>query len=185
MSFENKRYRINYQIKANQVRVSHNNNQLGVLSIDKARNYAQNAGLDLIETVPNASPPVCIVEDFGRFRYENKIKEKENKKKQRSLVQEQKEIRLTPTITDHDLETKSKAVIRFLKESKKVQIMMRFSHREMNHKDIGFKTIEKLIENVKDYGIAEGKSRFMGQKLFCIITPLENAKNASARSQEI
>lgn len=182
MNFDNKRYRINSQIRAHQVRVSHNNNQLGVLPIDKARNYAFNLGLDLIETVPNANPPVCIVDDFGKFRYENKLKEKEAKKKQRSMVQEQKEIRLTPTITDHDLETKSKAIIRFLQESKKVQVMMRFSHRELHHKDIGLVTIDKLVEAVKNYGNVEGKPRFMGQKLFCIITPLEASKNAPANS---
>jgi translation initiation factor IF-3 len=180
MNFDSKRYRINSQIRAHQVRVSHNNNQLGILTTEKARNYAFNLGLDLIETVPNASPPVCIVDDFGKFRYENKLKEKEAKKKQRSMVQEQKEIRLTPTITDHDLQTKSKAVIRFLQESKKVQVMMRFSHRELHHKDIGFVTIDKLVEAVKGHGILESKPRFMGQKLFCIITPLESIKNAPA-----
>ncbi len=97
MNFDNKKYRINFQIKSHSVRVSHNSNQLGVLSTDKARQYAQSYGLDLIEVVPNASPPVCIIDDFGKFRYENKIKEKENKKKQgrRREIKKKKEERVT------------------------------------------------------------------------------------------
>ena len=73
MNFDNKKYRINFQIKSHSVRVSHNSNQLGVLPTDKARQYAQSYGLDLIEVVPNASPPVCVIDDFGKFSYENKI----------------------------------------------------------------------------------------------------------------
>jgi len=179
MNFDNKKYRINFQIKSHSVRVSHNSNQLGVLPTDKARQYAQSYGLDLIEVVPNAAPPVCVIDDFGKFSYENKIKEKENKKKQKSLVQAIKEIRLTPTIGDHDLETKSKAAAKFLQEGKKVQVMMRFSHRELHHKDLGFITIDKLYESLKQHGMLESKPKFMGQKLFCIFAPLEKVKNVT------
>jgi len=182
MSFDNRRYRINFQIRSNSVRVLHNENQLGIMPIDKARQYAQGYGLDLIETVPNANPPVCIVENFGRFQYENKIREKEQKKKQKSMMQLSKEIRLTPTISDHDLETKSKMALRFLQEEKKVFINMKFTQRELHHKDIGFKTIDKLVESIKAYGIIESAPRFTGNKLCCTISPLDASKNEPKKS---
>lgn len=171
MSFDHKRYRVNFQIRANTVRVSHDNNQLGVMPVDKARQYAQNQGLDLIETVPNANPPVCIVENFSKFKYENKLREKEARKKQKKTMVVLKEIRLTPSITDHDLETKAKMAVRFLQEEKKVLISMKFTPREMNHKDIGFQTFDKLFAVIKDFGQVDGSLRFAGQKLCCTISP--------------
>ncbi len=183
MSFDQKKYRVNFQIRSHTVRVMHDNNQLGIMAIDKARQYAQSHGLDLIETVANANPPVCIVDSFGRFKYENKIKEKEARKKQKSMMQLLKEIRLTPTISDHDLETKSKMALRFLQEEKKVFINMKFTPREMNHKDIGFKTVEKLLENVKEFGSIDGILRFNGLRLCCTINPVGGNKNEPKKCQ--
>jgi translation initiation factor IF-3 len=178
MSFDHKRYRINFQIRANTVRVSHDNNQLGIMTVDKARQYAQTQGLDLIETVPGANPPVCIIENFSKFKYENKLREKEARKKQKKTMVVLKEIRLTPSITDHDLETKAKMAVRFLQEEKKVLVSMKFTHREMNHKDIGFQTFEKLFLVTKDYGQVDGVLKFAGQKLCCTISPV-GQKNES------
>lgn len=180
MSFDNKKYRINFQIRTNTVRVTHDNNQLGIMSIDRARNYAQSQGLDLIETVPNANPPVCIVENFGKFKYENKLKEKEARKKQKSMMVVYKEIRLTPSITDHDLETKSKMALRFLQEDKKVLLSMKFTRREMTHKDIGYQTFDKLFAVIKDYGVVDNNLKFAGFKLCCTISPIEQ-KNESVK----
>jgi translation initiation factor IF-3 len=171
MNFDHKRYSVNFQIRANTVRLSHDNNQLGIMPVDKARQYAQNQGLDLIETVPGANPPVCIVDNFSKFKYENKLREKETRKKQKKTMVILKEIRLTPTITDHDLETKAKMAVRFLQEEKKVLISMKFTPRELNHKDIGFQTFEKLFEITKEYGQLDGTLKFAGKKLCCTISP--------------
>ena len=97
MSIETKRYRVNFQIRVPNVRVSQNHNQLGVMSVEKARNLAMEQGLDLIEISPNTHPPICIIADFGKFKYENKLKDKENKKKQKSSMVIIKEIRMTRT----------------------------------------------------------------------------------------
>ena len=144
---------------------------------DEARRIAHDSGLDLIEVVPNASPPICYIADFGKLKYEAKIKEKEQARKQREAVQQIKEIRLTPTIAQHDIEYKSKNIDRFLEEGKKVQLMMKFSPRELNHKDIGFATILSIVEQFKDKTIVESQPRLNGRMLTCVISPKSN-KNA-------
>jgi translation initiation factor IF-3 len=152
------------------------------MNTQNALDYAFRNNLDLILTVPNANPPVCIVEDFGKFTYENKIKEKQAKKKQKEMVQHVKEIRLTPTIGDHDLETKVKAVESFLSENKIVQLSMKFTHREMNHKDIGSEKINKIIDRLKSFGTIESKPNFMGLKLVCRFIPIGKKQNEQTRN---
>ena len=159
MSLEKTKYIVNNRIRANLVRVSHGQNQLGVMHIQKALEYAYQNNLDLILVVQNANPPVCIVEDFGKFKYQEKIKEKQIRKKQKEMMQEIKQIRLTPTIGDHDLETKIKRIEDFLSENKGVQVVMKFRQREMLHKDIG--------ERLKSAGIVDSKPRFEGNRLIC------------------
>lgn len=165
------RYRVNYQIRCPEVRVSHNNQQLGIMSTDKARSMAQELGLDLIETTASARPPVCVIADFGKLKYESKLKEKEMAKKQRDAIQETKEIRLTPTIAQHDIEYKVKNIEKFLEQGKKVQLVMRFSPRELNHKDIGMVTINKVIEHFAEKTVIEQHPRFHGRNLSCLISP--------------
>lgn len=165
------KYRINYQIRVPNVRVSYGQQQLGIIPTDRARNIASNDGLDLIEVVPNANPPVCIIADFGKLKYESKIKEKENARKQKESLQIIKEIRLTPTIAQHDIDVKCKAISRFLDEGKKVQIIMRFSHREMHHKDIGIKTINSILQAYAETATVEQAIRFEGNRLNCRLAP--------------
>lgn len=167
MSLEKTKYIVNNRIRANLVRVSHGQNQLGVMHIQKALEYAYQNNLDLILVVQNANPPVCIVEDFGKFKYQEKIKEKQIRKKQKEMMQEIKQIRLTPTIGDHDLETKIKRIEDFLSENKGVQVVMKFTQREMLHKDIGFNVIGKIVERLKSAGIVDSKPRFEGNRLIC------------------
>jgi translation initiation factor IF-3 len=171
------RYAINNRIRSNIVRVTHGNNQLGIMNIQNALDYAYSNNLDLILTVPSANPPVCIVEDFGKFSYENKIKEKQVKKKQKEMVKHVKEVRLTPTIGDHDLETKIKAMESFLEDNKIVQVTMRFTKREMNHKDIGNEKINKISEKLKQHGVLESRPNFFGFKLICRFAPIGKKAN--------
>ena len=165
------RYRLNYQIRVPQVRVSLENQQLGIMPTDNARKIAQDNNLDLIEVVPNANPPICYIADYGKLKYEAKIKEKEQAKKQRESVQQVKEIRLTPTIAEHDVEYKAKNIEKFLDEGKKVQLMMKFSHRELNHKDIGFSTINTILEKFKETAVVEYQPKFSGRMLSCLLSP--------------
>lgn len=167
------RYRVNYQIRCPEVRVSQNNEQLGIMTAEQARTLAQNQGLDLIEISARANPPVCIIDDFSKLKYDSKIKEKEMAKKQRESFQEIKEIRLTPTIASHDLEYKSKNIQKFLESGKKVQIVMKFSHRELHHKDIGLNTINVVIQNLNEFASVEQHPRFNGRHLNCLLSPKE------------
>jgi translation initiation factor IF-3 len=162
---------LNYQIRCPEVRVYQDEKQLGIMTTERARNIAQEQGLDLIEVTPRANPPVCVIGDFGRLKYESKLKEKEMAKKQRSAIQEVKEIRLTPTIAEHDIEYKAKNIERFLESGKKVQIVMKFSPRELNHKDIGMATINAVIEKFTELAVVEQPPRFAGRHLSCTLSP--------------
>ncbi len=181
MHFDKNRYFINNKIRANFVRVTHGNSQLGVMPIQEALNYSYQNGLDLILTNPQTNPPLCIVEDFGKFKYENKIREKETRRKQKDALMVNKEIRMTPTISEHDLQTKLKSVITFLESGKSVQVQIRFSPRELNHKDIGMQKIDIIIESTKSIASVEQKPTFFGRALVCKLVPLRK-KNAVARN---
>lgn len=171
MSQDNKRYRVNFQIRVPSVRVSQNDNQLGIMPTDKARNIALDQGLDLIEISPNTHPPVCIIADFGKFKYEAKLRDKENRKKQKNSMIVIKEIRLTPTIGEHDFQTKMAAITKFIEEGKKVQVNMKFTPREMLHKDIGIQKINQITETFQDKIVVEMPITFMGNRLLCRIAP--------------
>lgn len=168
---DNNRFRVNFQIRVPQVRVVQNGEQLGLMPAEKARNLAYDQGLDLVEMVPNAHPPVCHILDYSKYKYEQKVKQKEHMKKQREMTQCVKEIRLSPSIGEHDLDTKIKHILEFLKEDKKVQIYMKFRSREMQHKDVGFVKINSVLEKCKELSIVELHPKFEGSKLICRLAP--------------
>ena len=174
MKNENEKfYRANNNIKFSPVVViDHKGQNLGPLPLQKARDLANDAGLDLVEIVPNARPPVCKVMDFGKFKFEQALKEKKQKKKQFKQSQT-KEIRLSPSIQEHDIETKVKNAIRFLSANQKVNVKLEFKRRELAHQDLGFKMMNKFVESVKDYGTPLGKPKSEGRNLFCLIEPKE------------
>ena len=163
--------RTNFQIRVPNVRVIFGEDQLGIIPTDEARKIAQDNGLDLVEMLPHANPPVCHVLDYSKYKYDLKIKEKKNAKRQRESQIELKELRLTPTVDKHDVETKLNQAIKFLKENKKVQFTMRFSHRELHHKDIGVQLINSIIEKIDSVGAIETQPAFNGNKLICVIAP--------------
>lgn len=165
------RLRVNFQIRIPQVRVMQDGKILGVLPTEKARNMAFDLGLDLVEIVPNASPPVCHILDYSKYKYEQKMKIKENNKKQRETAQILKEIRLSPAIGKHDLETKIKHIIEFLQDEKKVQITMKFRSREMQHKEVGFEKINIILEQCKQICLVESNPKFEGSRLVCRLAP--------------
>jgi translation initiation factor IF-3 len=158
--------RINQMIRVPQVRVlDEDGSQLGVMPTHQAMAMAQERGLDLVEVAPTAAPPVVKFLDFGQYKYELTKREKEAKRKQRSV--EFKEVRLTPKIGTGDFETKVHRAIEFLEDGDRIKVTVRFRGRELTHPEIGRALLAKFGDAVKDHGTVdrtpalEGKSMFM------------------------
>jgi translation initiation factor IF-3 len=142
---------------------------LGVMNTDDARRMARGLDLDLVEVNPKASPPVCKIMDFGRFKYEEKKKQAETRKKQTQIAL--KEIKLRPKTDDHDLEFKTKHVRRFLEEGNKVKITVRFRGREITHPETAQRQIDAIVQAVDDLGTVETSARLEGRTMTAILAP--------------
>ena len=165
-----KNYIINEKIREKEIRViSKDGEQLGILPTKEALNIADEQELDLVMISPNANPPVCKIMDLGKFIYEQSKKEKEAKKKQKTIAV--KEIRLRPGIESNDLNTKANNAIKFLKKGDKVKVELRFRGRELGHKDIGKEVMLKFIEIVKEFGEPVKAPAFEGNNMVVIIDP--------------
>lgn len=163
--------RVNGKIRAREVRVlGINNEQLGILSLADALNLARNHGVDLVEIVPTATPPVCRIVDYGKYRYEQAKKEKESKKHHHA--NKVKEIQLSPTIDPHDFGVKLNHAIEFLCEEIKVKVTLRFRGREMAHKEYGFQTVEKFIKEIAAYGHPDAPPKLIGKGINVMLSPL-------------
>ena len=154
--------------------------QLGVLTIDAALEKAQSEGLDLVEVNPMAKPPVCKIMDYGKFKYEEKKKASEAKKKQ--VVVHLKEVKLRPKTEEHDYEFKVRNVKRFLEEGNKARVTIMFRGREITHKELGSAILEDVIKDTRDVGQVEMAPRMEGRQMFMILAP--NAKVAQ-RAREL
>ena len=162
--------RVNYQIRCPTIRLVENGNQLGIFNTDNARKMAFEKGLDLVEMVAHAKPPVCAILHYDKYRYEQKLKQKEARKKQKSL--EIKEIRLRPSIQEHDVETKVNAVKKFLAGGKKVMLKLQYKNRELRHKEQGIEVMKKIIESLKDIASVEVQPKFeSNNRLICRLEP--------------
>jgi translation initiation factor IF-3 len=160
--------RVNNQIRSTQVTlIDQNGNNLGTMTADKARYLSRQEELDLVEVAPMAKPPVCRIMDYGKFKYEQSIKEKKTKPKKTQL----KEIRLRPVIGENDLNTRIKALERFIEEGDKVQIQVKFSGRENEHKDLGFKLIERIVTAVSEIAVLKTPPVLTGKHITCVLTP--------------
>jgi len=167
-------HRINFSIRISPIRVYKDGECLGIMSTDEARQIALDEGFDLVEMAATAKPPVCHIMDYGKFKYEQKIKDKEKVRKQREQSVLLKGIRLTPSIEIHDLETKIKQAKDFLKEGKKVQLNMKFSFRELQtSKEIGLSNINHFVESLKEFSQVEFGPKFEGNKLIVRLTNLD------------
>jgi len=142
---------------------------LGIMSNQMAQDLAFKDGLDLVEVVANANPPVVSIMDFGKFRFDQKKKEKEQKTKQKSI--QAKEIRLRPVSSDHDVDIKIEQLKKFLAEKRTVFVNMRFKNRELAHKEDGRKTMERIVKAVEEIGKAESHPRFEGATLSVRLSP--------------
>ena len=144
-------------------------NQLGIVSIDKARQIAEESALDLVEVAPQANPPVCRVLDYNKFRYVQEKKEREAKKHQRqSRI---KEIRLHPNIDEHDLQVKLKQAMGFLKKKDRVKVDLFFKGRQIEHLDLGRKILDKFIIDTQSEGQIEKEPSLEGKIMSFVLAP--------------
>lgn len=173
MKNENEKfYRVNDYIKFSPVVViDENGKNLGPTPLHVAKNLAAQASLDLVEISPSSRPPVCRIMDFGKFRFNQNLKDKKQRRKQKQS--QLKEVRLSSSIQEHDLETKFKAAAKFLEQGHRVNIKLEFKRREMVHQDIGFKVINSFIDRLKDHGSAVARPKLEGKNLFCTLDPKE------------
>ena len=165
-------HRINFQIRVPQVRVVREEEQLGIMTTDQARRLAMDEGLDLVEVAPTAKPPVCRIMDYGRFKYDQKLKNKETAKKQRETQVQLKEIRLRPSIAEHDIEVKIGQAKKFISEDCRVQFNLQFrGHRELSHKEQGFSVIHKIIQALETSATLEKQPTMEGNRIVCFFAP--------------
>ena len=159
---------INEQIRDKEVRlIGPDGEQLGIVSSKEAQKIADDAGLDLVKIAPNAKPPVCKVIDYGKYRYELARKEKEAKKKQKTV--EVKEIRLTPNIEANDLNTKMSAAKKFIEKGNKVKITLRFRGREMAHMNSSKHILDDFAEGLSDVAVVEKAPKVEGRSIGMVL----------------
>ncbi len=132
---------------------------------------ADQAGLDLVEISPNATPPVCKIMDFGKFKYEQQKKESEARKKQKII--EVKEVKFRPNTDTHDYDVKMRNVARFLDNGDKVKVTLRFRGREMAHMDLGRKLLERVAEDTAEIGKVEQMPKLEGRQMVMMINPVK------------
>jgi translation initiation factor IF-3 len=141
----------------------------GVTDIMEANKLAEEAGLDLVEIVPNAEPPVCKILDYGKFRFLEQKKQAEARKKQK--VVEVKEIKLRPGIDHHDYDVKMKAVRRFFEEGDKVKVTLRFRGRELAHQELGFRLLQRVKEETSQIAKVEAEPSMEGRQMIMVLAP--------------
>lgn len=143
---------------------------VGVVAIDKAQQIAQDAELDLVEIVPNAKPPVCRVMDYGKFKFEQSKKAQVARKKQKLI--HVKEIKFRPSTEESDYQVKLKKIIEFLTGGDKTKVTIRFRGREMMHQELGSKLLDRIEDNLKEYGEVEQRPKLEGRQLVMVFSPL-------------
>ncbi len=152
--------------------IDHEGENRGVVTPEDAIRMAQEVGLDLVEISPNASPPVCKIMDFGKFKYEQQKKAAEAKKKQKII--EIKEVKFRPNIDTHDYDVKMKNVVRFLEDGDKVKVTLRFRGREMAHQEIGRDLLTKIAADTTELGKVESMPKMEGRQMIMVIGPLRH-----------
>ena len=161
---------MNERIRAREIRViGEDGEQFGILTVNEALALAAEKNLDLVEISPNATPPVCKIMDYGKFKYEKTKKEKENKKKQKNVVI--KEIRIKPHIDEHDKETKISQIKKFIEKEYKVKISLRLSGREKLHAESAVKILDEVADSFEETAIVEKKYGKEQVQKFVMLSP--------------
>jgi len=170
---------VNERIRVREVRlIDENGEQLGVLPTSEALRIARDRGLDLVEVAPMATPPVCRLMDYGRYKYEQTKRERDARKHATKV--ELKEVRLRPKTDEHDIDFKTRAVQRFLKDGDKVKVTLMFRGREMAHPQIGRQILEQMAEAVREFGQVERMPLMEGRTMTMILAPLKTKASPAA-----
>ncbi len=165
-----KNVRVNQQIRISPVRlIDSDGSQVGVVPLEEARQRALERDLDLVEVAPTARPPVCRIMDYGKFKYRENKKAREAKKKQHVI--QMKELKLRSKIDEHDLQFKLRHARKFLEKHDKVKITMVFRGREVVHKDLGERILQRVYDEVSDLADREGEIKMEGRNMILILTP--------------
>lgn len=170
MKVINKDFLVNEQIREKEIRViGDDGSQMGIISSREALKLAEEKELDLVMISPNANPPVCKIMDFGKYIYEQSKKDKEAKKKQKII--NVKEVRLSPTIEDHDISIKANNARKFLLAGDKVKVTVRFRGREADYSFIGKKILENFYAKVEEVCVIEKEAKLEGRNMILILSP--------------
>jgi translation initiation factor IF-3 len=162
--------RVNERIRAPEIRlIGAEGENLGVVTPARAMDLATAAGLDLVEISPTATPPVCKIMDFGKFKYDQQKREAEARKKQKII--EVKEIKFRPGTDVHDYQVKMRSVVKFLENGDKVKVTLRFRGREMAHQQLGLDLLNRVAEDVSEIGKVENMPKMEGRQMVMMIGP--------------
>jgi translation initiation factor IF-3 len=156
--------------------------QIGIVSTQEALRQAQELDLDLVEVAPQANPPVARIMDYGKFKYERDIRQKEARKKQVRV--EVKEIKFRPKIDRHDYDTKKGHVVRFLSAGARVKVTIMFRGREMAHTDLGRKILDRLVEDLGDTATVEAQPKQDGRNMVMVIAPTKKAMESRSEARK-
>lgn len=178
-----KELRVNEIIRCKEVRlVGDKGEQLGIMPLYQAREVAQKHKLDLVEVAPTATPPVCRLMDYGKYKYLQTKKEREARKSQKlSLL---REIRLRPKIGEHDFEAKARKARKLLEEGDKVKVTIMFRGRENTHPELGLRLLERMWQSMKEVSLIEKQPTREGSRLHIILTPQTSHKNKTKEEIE-
>ena len=163
---------MNDRIRSPQVRlVGSDGTQVGIVSVDDALRRAQELDLDLVEVAPQANPPVCRIMDYGKFKYERDVRQKEARKRQARV--EVKEMKMRPKIDSHDYGTKKGHIERFLNQGARVKVTIMFRGREMAHTELGKRLLDRLTEDLRELATVEAYPKLDGRNMVMVFAPLK------------
>jgi translation initiation factor IF-3 len=164
--------RINYEIRCPAILViDMEGKQLGVMPPQEAMKRAEEQGLDLVEVAPNSNPPVCRIMDYGKFKYQQRKKAQETRKKKVHSSTIVKEIKLRPRTEEHDLSFKIRNLKKFLANRNKIKISLQFRGREMAHLELGKKMMDRIVEEIKEVAVIEQGAKLEGRFMTMVVSP--------------
>lgn len=175
-------YRLNQFISAPQVRlIDENNKQIGIVSREEALKKAQELEIDLVEVAPNAKPPVCRLIDYKKFKYLQSRKEREERKKIKTV--ELKEVRMGPFVAPHDLQVRLTRIREFLTDGNRVKLTIRFGGRQMAHPEFGHELIKKILGELEELAQIVREAKFEGRNLTLILAQVKGKKKEEENAQ--
>ena len=170
-------YAINEEIREKDIRVIDSDGaQLGIMASKDAQALANSKNMDLVKIAPQGNPPVCKIMDYGKFLFEQAKRDKEARKNQKIIVV--KEVKLSPSIEEHDVAYKLKNAIKFLKEGDRVKVSVKFRGREMAYTQIGAEVLSKFAESLSEFGVVDKRPSMEGRSMIMVVSPKPEDKKA-------